>query len=67
MFTFVIIILFKGYYRVNYDDATWAAIDKVLYDSPTTIHVLNRAQVENCFFLNENILFFSCYFYIEWC
>ncbi|XP_055325495.1 uncharacterized protein LOC129579438 [Sitodiplosis mosellana] len=34
-----------GYYRVNYDGATWAAIDKVLYTSPTTIHVHNRAQI----------------------
>lgn len=47
---FVIINFFIGYYRVNYDDATWAAIDKVLYDSHTDIHVLNRAQVINTYF-----------------
>lgn len=49
---FVIINLFIGYYRVNYDDATWAAIDKVLYETPTSIHVLNRAQVINGFSYN---------------
>ncbi|XP_031623813.1 membrane alanyl aminopeptidase-like [Contarinia nasturtii] len=34
-----------GYYRVNYDDATWAALDKALYNSHTKIHVHNRAQI----------------------
>ncbi|XP_031619288.1 membrane alanyl aminopeptidase-like [Contarinia nasturtii] len=34
-----------GYYRVNYDDFTWTKIDKVLYDSHTSVHILNRAQI----------------------
>lgn len=34
-----------GYYRVNYDDNLWSAIDKVLHESHGIIHVLNRAQV----------------------
>lgn len=39
----------SGYYRVNYDAESWAAIDEVLHKSPSTFHVLNRAQVTESF------------------
>lgn len=32
---------------MNYDDNTWAALGKKLYDTLNTIHVHNRAQVIN--------------------
>lgn len=34
-----------AYYRVNYDNESWTAIAKILQESHSTIHVLNRAQV----------------------
>lgn len=34
-----------GYYRVNYDNETWSAIADRLQTSPSSINVLNRAQV----------------------
>lgn len=40
-----VVFFWIGYYRVNYDDTLWSAIDKVLHESHETIHVLNRAQV----------------------
>nr|AEV66511.1 aminopeptidase N 3 [Aphis glycines] len=34
-----------GLYRVNYDIDNWVALIKQLNDSPSSIHVLNRAQL----------------------
>uniref|UniRef100_A0A2S2NAD6 Aminopeptidase n=2 Tax=Schizaphis graminum TaxID=13262 RepID=A0A2S2NAD6_SCHGA len=34
-----------GFYRVNYDVDNWMALIKQLNDTPTDIHVLNRAQL----------------------
>lgn len=34
-----------GYYRVNYDEETWSAIAKILHNSHSNVHVVNRAQV----------------------
>lgn len=34
-----------GFYRVNYDDETWSAIARILQQSPSSVHVFNRAQV----------------------
>ncbi|KAG4070580.1 hypothetical protein HA402_011967 [Bradysia odoriphaga] len=34
-----------GYYRVNYDTATWENIRQALKTNNTDIHVLNRAQI----------------------
>lgn len=42
---YYLIVFFKGYYRVTYDEATWNAIANGLHNSHSNIHVLNRAQV----------------------
>ena len=34
-----------GYYRVNYDTATWLAIAKVLLEDHQAIHPLHRASI----------------------
>lgn len=34
-----------GFYRVNYDTENWMALIKQLKETPTDIHVLNRAQL----------------------
>ncbi|XP_058056487.1 aminopeptidase N-like [Anopheles bellator] len=34
-----------GYYRINYDDDLWHMITKVLHESHTIIHNMNRAQL----------------------
>jgi aminopeptidase N len=37
--------IFEGYYRVNYDYASWEIIIYGLYSNHTHIHPLNRAQL----------------------
>ncbi|CAG0894456.1 unnamed protein product, partial [Darwinula stevensoni] len=34
-----------GYYRVNYDEKNWEALNKTLSESHEVIHVINRAQI----------------------
>ncbi|CAG0894462.1 unnamed protein product [Darwinula stevensoni] len=34
-----------GYYRVNYDERNWEALNKTLRESHEDIHVINRAQI----------------------
>lgn len=34
-----------GFFRVNYTEKNWLSLIKQLNDSPTAIHVLNRAQL----------------------
>ncbi|XP_052740778.1 membrane alanyl aminopeptidase-like [Bicyclus anynana] len=38
-------VLQHGHYRVTYDNATWNLISDALFNSPNTIHHLNRAQI----------------------
>jgi len=37
--------LLKGFYRVNYDIKNWNRLISELKSNPSTIHVLNRAQL----------------------
>lgn len=37
--------MFKGFYRVNYDQENWNQLTAELIHDPKVIHVLNRAQL----------------------
>jgi len=38
-------MLFKGFYRVNYDSRNWKLLIAQMKSNPKKIHVLNRAQL----------------------
>lgn len=50
--------LFKGYYRVNYEEDNWELLTKQLHSAPWKIHQLNRAQLINdaCMFVKDGFL-----------
>lgn len=48
-------IFISGYYRINYDEPNWQALVGVMQSSPSSIPVLNRAQlVDDSFNLARN-------------